>query len=519
MPMETPQKLDDTELDLAQLRPDVRLLSDAFAFTRNAAVINLVVAGILSASLWVKFERYIILAWVVTVVAVQASRIATEVRIENRDLLALEPALTFRLLLGGSFASGLGWGIALPLMGEHLPVVWQLLVVIVIAGLASGAISTLGNSLVLLMAFIFAAVIPASLWLFMQGDALSRVVSLLALVYAANLAILGRGTARRARELAQLAYENSVLARDLLHEKHAVDEANRELRRAFGKQRKVESELREHRDSLEQIVATQTADLTRAKEIAEAASLAKSEFLANISHELRTPMHAILSFATIGGRKANEGTALHKYFRRIHESGHRLLLLLNDLLDLSKMDSGRVDFEPGDLDPMALLDCAYAEIESLFGDKNLRLEVQRETPVADCLCYGDRKLLLQLFTNLFSNAIKFAPQDTCIIVTLARMAQDERDGVVIGVRDHGVGIPEAELDRVFDRFAQSSLTKTGAGGTGLGLAICKTIVDHHEGRLWAEATDKGALFRVWLPAPVGFAGAGVHHAEADCLPG
>lgn len=517
--MELPHKLDDTRLDLAQLRPDIRLLSDAVAFTRHAIVINLLVAAILSATLWVKTERYMVLAWVMTVVLVQVSRIATGLCIKNRNLLATDPNLTFRLVLGGSLLSGLGWGMALPLMGEHLPTVWQMLVLMVIAGLASGAISTLGNSLSLLMGFIFAATMPACIWLFMQGDMLSRVASLLALVYAVNLAILGRGTARRARELAQLAYENSVLACDLLHEKHAVDEANRELRRAFDKQREVESELREHRDSLEQTVAAQTADLTRAKETAEAASIAKSEFLANISHELRTPMHAILSFATIGVRKADERSALHKYFRRIHESGHRLLLLLNDLLDLSKMDSGKVNFRPDFFDPLALLDCAYAQIESLFNDKNLRLEMQCESSDDDRQCYGDRNLLLQLFTNLFSNAIKFSPEDTCIIVSVARMALDGRDGVVIGVHDHGVGIPEAELDRVFDRFVQSSLTKTGAGGTGLGLAICKTIVDQHAGRLWAEATGEGALFRVWLPVSADHSGATSDEVEIDCVSG
>ena len=498
--LETP---DSTELDLARLQPEIRLLSEAVAVVRNAAVINLLAMAILSATIWVKFDRQVVLVWVITVVLVQVFRIGSGLYIENRDLLNVDPGLTFRLLLAASFFSGLGWGVALPLMGEHLPVAWQLLVLTVIGGLASGAISTHGNSLALLLAFVFAAVTPASLWLFAQGDSLSRVAGVLALFYAGNLAILGRGTARRAKELAQLAYENGGLARDLLRKKQAVDDVNRELRRAFHKRRNVESELREHRDSLEEIVAAQTADLVHAKDVAEAASIAKSEFLANISHELRTPMHAILSFATIGVRKTDEHSALQKYFRRIHESGHRLLLLLNDLLDLSKLDSGRINFEPEDQDALALVDCAYAEIESLFSEKDLRFEMRCESPDADYRCHGDRKLLLQLFTNLFSNAIKFSPQNTSIIATVAHMTQEQRAGILIGVRDHGVGIPESELGRVFDRFVQSSLTKTGAGGTGLGLAICKTIVDQHTGRLWAETTDEGALFHVWLPAAAG----------------
>ena len=501
--MATPATPDSTELDLARLQPEMRLLSEAVAVTRNAAVINLLAMAILSAALWAKFDRHIVLVWAFTVVLVQVSRMGTRLYIENRDLLNVDPGLTFRLLLAASFFSGLAWGFALPLMGQHLPVAWQLLVLTVIGGLASGAISTHGNSLALLLAFVFAAVAPASVWLFAQGDSLSRVAGVLALVYAGNLAILGRGAARRAKELALLAYENAGLACHLRRQKQAVDDVNQELRRAFHKQRDVESELREHRDSLEEIVAAQMADLVHAKDVAEAASIAKSEFLANISHELRTPMHAILSFATIGSRKTDEHSALQKYFRRIHESGHRLLLLLNDLLDLSKLDSGRINFEPEDQDVLGLVDCAYAGIESLFSEKDLRFEMRCESPGAEYRCHGDRKLLLQLFTNLFSNAIKFSPHNTSIVATLAHTTEEQREGVLIGVRDHGVGIPEPELGRVFDRFVQSSLTKTGAGGTGLGLAICKTIVDRHAGRLWAETTDEGALFRVWLPVAAG----------------
>lgn len=497
--MTTPDLSDNQALDLGQLRPDTRLLTEAVGVTTNAALISVVVVAILSATLGIRFGLQVVLAWVTLVVAIQALRLLANRHIVARELLSTAPAVTFRVILSGSFLSGLGWGLALPMMGHNLPATWQLLVVTTIGGVASGAISTLGNSLVLLAAFITGAVVPASVWLISRGDSLSVVTGVLALVYGANLIMLGRGTSRRARALAQLAYENAGLARDLSHEKRAVDDANRDLRRALNRQRKVEAELREHHNSLAKVVEQQTADLVRARDIAEAGNRAKSEFLANISHELRTPMHAILSFATIGAGKASDSSTLHRYFRRIHESGNRLLLLINDLLDLSKLDSGQGDFAPAEVDPVAVLQCAYAEVESLFNDKQLCLQVERDPPVGEFSCFGDRRLLQQLFTNLLGNAIKFSPENTCITATVAWMECERHEGVVIGIQDQGVGIPEQELDHVFDRFAQSSATKTGAGGTGLGLAICRTIVDRHGGRLWAEPADQGALFRVWLP--------------------
>lgn len=503
--MATSRPLQETEFDVAQLQPQIRLLTDAVRVTRNAALISVVVAGILGVTLWLKFELVPVFGWLAAVVAVQVFRVGTEIAARRR-LLQTDPELTFRLLLAGAFVSGLTWGAALPLLGPHIPVTWQLLILTVIGGLSSGAISTLGNSFALLSAFIFAAAVPASVWFLMRGDSLGAVTGILALVYALNLAFLGAGTARRARDLAQLAYENAGLARDLLHEKRALDDANRDLRRAMHAQHEVEAELREHRDHLEKVVAEQTADLVRAKEAAEAANAAKSEFLANVSHELRTPMHAVLSFAVIGGRKTDSQSSLQKYFRRIHDSGHRLLLLLNDLLDLSKLDSGRVEFDPQELDPVALLRCAHAEIESLFHEKNLRFLLECDPPDAQYRCVGDRKLLLQLFSNLFGNAVKFSRRDANIVVMVAAMTDEQRDGLVISVRDYGVGIPDAELQRVFDRFVQSSKTSTGAGGTGLGLAICKAIVEQHDARVWAESVADGALFRVWLPTSSGTIG-------------
>jgi signal transduction histidine kinase/CHASE1-domain containing sensor protein len=269
--------------------------------------------------------------------------------------------------------------------------------------------------------------------------------------------------------------------------------------------RLAEDELKRHRDDLAGLVAERTAsaeqareEAERAREAAERANYSKSEFLANMSHELRTPMHAILSFASFGVEKAAriEREKLTRYFANIQKSGTRLLMLLNDLLDLSKLEAGKMDMNLQSADPAALMREAIAEAEALAGQGGVRLELH--APAQALAARLDAPRLLQVLRNLLSNAIKFSPQGGVVRLELA----EEQRGIIVTVRDEGVGIPEDELEAVFDKFVQSSKTKTGAGGTGLGLAICREIVQAHGGSIHASNNSppqRGAVFAMCLP--------------------
>ncbi len=265
-----------------------------------------------------------------------------------------------------------------------------------------------------------------------------------------------------------------------------------------------EAELRLHRDRLSELVEARTRELLQAKNAAEAANRAKSEFLANISHELRTPMHAILSFARLGRDKIESGSAslekLALYMHRIDVSGERLLRLLNDLLDLAKLEAGKMEYDLKPADMWQLATETVAEMDEVARRKGVEMVLpNRDTP---CMVLGDALRLRQVLHNLLSNAVKFTPSGGRVRIEFEadQKLPDGRPALRMSVVDAGAGVPEAELQSVFDKFVQSTSTKSGAGGTGLGLSICREIVEQHGGRIWlVNNADVGATVHVLLP--------------------
>lgn len=256
---------------------------------------------------------------------------------------------------------------------------------------------------------------------------------------------------------------------------------------------KLTKQLKFDQDTLEGRVREKTIEAIAAKETAEEANRAKSEFLANMSHELRTPLHGILGYAELGSSKSEEGDKkIFTYFNNIEVSGKRLLALLDNLLDLSKLESGMMELNFEEFDLVSVVDLVSINIAALLEAKNLQVDF--ESLSKNTKLNADKEKITQVVLNLVTNAIKFSKDNEKIKINIsdAEIKDDETEetipAVMLSVEDYGVDIPGDELTSVFSKFVQSSRTKTNAGGTGLGLAIVKEIIDAHKGKVWAESS-------------------------------
>jgi signal transduction histidine kinase len=232
----------------------------------------------------------------------------------------------------------------------------------------------------------------------------------------------------------------------------------------------------------------------------EAASRHKSEFLANMSHELRTPLNAVLGYAELiqDGIYGEVPEKIHGVLERVQQNGRHLLGLINDVLDLSKIEAGQLSLSPAEYSLRELVLDVVSATEALAAEKKLALEVE----VAADLPHGqgDERRLTQVLMNLVGNAIKFTEAGAVSI-----RAKVEDGSFRVEVRDTGPGIAPADRERIFEEFQQVDTSSTRRkGGTGLGLAIARRIVELHGGRIWVESTPgQGATFCFTLPLRVG----------------
>ncbi len=261
----------------------------------------------------------------------------------------------------------------------------------------------------------------------------------------------------------------------------------------------------QYRRRFQALIEQQTGNFVAQRERVLQAVKAKSEFISNISHELRTPMHAILSYSKMGIADCDgeNHEAIKEYFGKIQTAGSRLLSLINNLLDISKMEAGKMAFKKSWCDFSEVIEHTLSELDSLIKNKSLTLTAEVTAKNTSTIC--DKQRMIQVMVNLISNAVKFSSRGDDIRVCVADgHLPDGTDALCCSVADNGAGIPEAELEEVFGKFIQSSKTKTGAGGTGLGLAICLEIVAAHSGRIWAEnRKPRGAVFSFMIPRNAG----------------
>ena len=228
----------------------------------------------------------------------------------------------------------------------------------------------------------------------------------------------------------------------------------------------------------------------------EAASRHKSEFLANMSHELRTPLNAIIGFSEVLNERMfgelNDKQA--EYLKDIHASGTHLLSLINDILDLSKVEAGRMELELSSFSLPAAIDSALTLVRERATRRGVSLRAAIHPAIGEMS--GDERKIRQVLLNLLSNAIKFTPEGGRIEVTAA----PENGAVDVSVIDTGVGIAPEDHEAVFEEFRQVGESAAKQEGTGLGLALCRKFVELHGGKIWVtSALGAGSTFTFRLP--------------------
>ncbi len=312
----------------------------------------------------------------------------------------------------------------------------------------------------------------------------AQAFAVILIVLAAGVAAQMSGALYGIAEWALESYRKERQVKDQLFD------SQQEVQRSFMRQKALAEQLQETNGELEQ-----------ARAAALEAKNFRGQFLANMSHELRTPLNAIIGFSEtmLNFPMMYENQPLPPAYKtdlnQIYTSGKHLLALINDILDLSKVDAGKLDLEiePVDLDP--IIKGVLATAVGLVGDKPIKLK--RETPGKLPTVKGDSLRIRQVLINLISNSAKFTDEGS---ITVG--AKDDGNGeVTLWVKDTGIGIAPQDMDKIFEEFRQgSSGRRKGRAGSGLGLAISRQLLQLMGGRIWAESTlGKGSTFYFTLP--------------------
>ena len=250
-------------------------------------------------------------------------------------------------------------------------------------------------------------------------------------------------------------------------------------------------------------------DLRLARDAAEAANRSKSEFLANMSHELRTPLNAVIGFSDMLNQLYYGPLTVKQveYVNDIHESATYLLALINDILDLSKIEAGRMDLDTSRIDLQDVFDHSLVMVRERAAKHALYLSSYIDPRLEPLTLMADERKVRQVLYNLLSNAVKFTPDGGAVDISVRLV--DEVEGqdqpwVEISVTDTGIGLAAKDLERIFDAFYQVKSSESGkTPGTGLGLSLVRRMVELHGGKVWAESKGPGWGSRFVFTLPAG----------------
>ncbi len=298
---------------------------------------------------------------------------------------------------------------------------------------------------------------------------------------------------------AKRSLEKCELKKKLKHQNKQLVTAKKELEKALEKSLTAEKELQKSHEELETRVTARTAELSKAKAQAEKAGQAKSEFLTHMSHELRTPLNAVLGFAQLLELSSKDPlTETQK--SRVHKilaGGEHLLTLINDILDLAKVESGQLSFSLENVNLGKIIGEVIFLLKPLALERNIEISSLLENEGQPVFVFADATRFKQLLLNLISNAIKYNNDNGKVTISII---ENDRDTVIINIKDTGIGIADDQLDLVFEPFRRVQSVSDSIEGAGIGLAYSLNLVKKMNGKLSVESClGQGSTFSVTIP--------------------